>query len=56
MRTIDLAESSLRELNAELHRQTDGANEAQWEILNPRGGQAIATGIDAPISVSVRDQ
>jgi glutamate synthase domain-containing protein 3 len=54
MRTIDLAQSSLRELNAELHRQTDGANEAQWEILNPRGGHAIAAGIDAPISVNVR--
>jgi glutamate synthase domain-containing protein 3 len=54
MRTIDLAQSSLRELNQELHRQTDGANEADWEILNPRGGHAIAVGIDAPIQVDVR--
>jgi glutamate synthase domain-containing protein 3 len=54
MRTIDLAQSSLRELNQELHRQTDGANEAQWEILNPRGGHAIAVGIDAPIHVDVK--
>jgi methylamine---glutamate N-methyltransferase subunit B len=53
MRTIDLAQSSLRDLNEELHRQSDGANEAQWEILNPRGGHAIAVGIDAPIRVEV---
>jgi methylamine---glutamate N-methyltransferase subunit B len=53
MRTIDLAQSSLRDLNEELHRQSDGANEAQWEILNPRGGHAIAVGIDAPILVDV---
>ena len=54
MRTIDLAQSSLRDLNAELHRQTDGANEAQWQILNPRGGHAIAAGIDAPINVDIK--
>ena len=54
MRTIDLGQNSLRELNQELHRQTDGANEADWEILNPRGGHAIAVGIDAPIQVDVR--
>jgi len=54
MRTIDLAKSSLRELNEELHRQSDGVNEAQWEILNPRGGHAIGAGIDAPIHVDIK--
>ena len=54
MRTFDLAQSPLRELNEELHRQTDGSNQAHWEVLNPRGGHAIAVGIDAPISVDVR--
>ncbi|MEQ1715132.1 MAG: GXGXG domain-containing protein [Hyphomicrobium sp.] len=54
MRTIDLAATPLRELNSELHRQTDGANEAQWEILNPRGSHAVAVGIDAPISVAIK--
>ena len=54
MRTYDLAQSPLRELNEELHRQTDGSNQAQWEILNPRGGHAIAVGLDAPINVDVR--
>ena len=54
MRTFDLAQNPLRELNEELHRQTDGSNQAHWEVLNPRGGHAIAVGIDAPISVDVR--
>ena len=54
MRTIDLAKSSLRELNEDLHRQDSGANEASWEVLNPRGQHAIAVGVDAPISISVK--
>ncbi|AGK56698.1 glutamate synthase subunit alpha domain-containing protein [Hyphomicrobium denitrificans 1NES1] len=54
MRTIDLSKSSLRELNEDLHRQDSGANEASWEVLNPRGAHAIAVGVDAPISVDVK--
>jgi glutamate synthase domain-containing protein 3 len=54
MRTIDLAKSSLRELNEDLHRQDSGANEASWEILNPRGAHAVAVGVDAPISINVK--
>jgi len=54
MRTFDLAQSPLRELNEELHRQKDGSNEAHWEVINPRGGHAIAVGIDAPLNVDVR--
>lgn len=54
MRTIDLAVTPLRELNAELHRQSDGTNEAEWEVLNPRGQHAVAVGVDAPIKVAVR--
>jgi glutamate synthase domain-containing protein 3 len=54
MRTIDLGTTSLRELNADLHRQGSGANDTSWEILNPRGYHAVAVGIDAPITVDVR--
>jgi glutamate synthase domain-containing protein 3 len=54
MRTVDLATTPLRELNAELHRQAEGANETSFEVLNPRGGHAIAVGIDAPVDVQVR--
>ncbi len=54
MRTIDLAVTPLRELNAELHRQAEGTNETEWEILNPRGQHAVAVGVDAPLKVAVR--
>lgn len=54
MRQIDLAQTSLRELNQDLHRQTDGTNEPQWEIINPRGAHAVAVGVDAPISIDIR--
>ena len=54
IRTVDLATSALRELNQDLHRQTDGSNQAFWEILNPRGAHAVAVGVDAPISIDVK--
>lgn len=54
MRTIDLAETALRDLNNELHRQSHGANETAWEVLNPRGAHAVAVGVDAAIDINVR--
>ena len=53
MRKIDLAATSLRELNQDLHRQSDGTNEPQWEVLNPRGLHAVAVGVDAPITIDI---
>ena len=54
MRTIDLAKTPLRDLNQDLHRQTAGSNEGNWEILNPMGFHAVAVGVDAPISIDIR--
>jgi glutamate synthase domain-containing protein 3 len=54
MQTIDLAETSLRELNAALQAQAAETNQTAWEILNPRGAHAVAVGLDAPIEVTVR--
>ena len=54
MRTIDLSKSSVRELNQDLHRQGGGTNEDLWEVINPRGGHAIAVGVDAPVAIDVR--
>lgn len=54
MQTIDLAATPLRELNATLQAQTQATNQTAWEVLNPRGAHAIAVGLDAPISVTVR--
>lgn len=54
MPTIDLATSSLRELNRTLHACKDGSPETAFEVLNPRGQHAVAVGIDAPLSIDVR--
>ena len=54
MRTVDLAVTPLRELNANLHAVADGVSDTSWEVLNPRGMHAVAVGIDAPISVEIK--
>ena len=54
MRRIDLATTTLRELNSELHRQSEGTNETAWEILNSRGAHAIAVGVDAPVTIDIK--
>jgi len=53
MPTVDLAQTTLRELNAALHRLAPDTNETHWRILNPRGRHAIAVGIDAPVAVEI---
>jgi glutamate synthase domain-containing protein 3 len=51
--TVDLATSSLRELNGALHKLTPDTNETAWKVLNPEGRHAVAAGIDAPISIVI---
>jgi glutamate synthase domain-containing protein 3 len=51
--TVDLVATSLRELNAALHRLSADTNETHWRVLNPRGRHAVAAGIDAPIRVEI---
>ena len=53
MTTVDLANTSLRDLNAALHRLTLDTNETHWRVLNPRGRHSVAAGIDVPITVAV---
>jgi glutamate synthase domain-containing protein 3 len=54
MQSIDLATTTLRDLNAALQAQAASTNQTEWEILNPRGAHALAVGLDAPIEVTVR--
>lgn len=54
MPVIDLAVTPLRDLNAALHAIPAGANDINYEILNPRGSHAVAVGIDAPVTVDVK--
>jgi len=53
MPTVDLAETSLRELNAGLHKLRPDSNETDWTVLNPGGKHAIAVGLDAPVLVRI---
>jgi glutamate synthase domain-containing protein 3 len=50
---VDLAATSLRELNASLHALHGETNATLWHVLNPRGQHAIAVGVDAPVKVEV---
>jgi methylamine---glutamate N-methyltransferase subunit B len=49
-RVVDLAETGVRALNAELHAPTAAA----YEVRNPRGAHAIAAGLRHPVTVDVR--
>lgn len=53
MPEVDLARSSVRELNASLHRLASETNETHWRVLNPRGQHAVAVGIEQPVLVEV---
>ncbi len=54
MQVIDLAETPLREMNAALQGQAQQTNQTEWLIENPRGAHALAVGLDAPITVTVK--
>jgi methylamine---glutamate N-methyltransferase subunit B len=53
MQTVDLAKTSLRDLNAALHRLTAETNETVWRVRHPRGLHSIAVGLDAPVLVEI---
>ena len=54
MQQLDLAEKSLREINATLQATEETSNQTAWEITNPKGAHAIACGLDAEIEVHVK--
>ena len=54
MQTIDMDATSLREMNATLHAQSEMTNQTAWIVENPKGAHAIACGLDAPIDVTVK--
>lgn len=51
--SIDLAQKSVRDLNAALHALKEGSNASLWRVANPRGLHAIAAGVDAPVTVEI---
>ncbi|HXV57947.1 MAG TPA: hypothetical protein VD704_08765 [Gaiellaceae bacterium] len=51
---VDLAVTSLRELNQRLHDLAgDAAGPRRWRILNPNGEHAVACGLDAGLEVEI---
>jgi glutamate synthase domain-containing protein 3 len=54
-RVIDLANTSVRELNGALHalKQSDGDVDSEWTVRNPRGAHSIAVGINAAANVHI---
>lgn len=51
--TIDLAKSSVREINAKLQEIGPDANDTVFNILNPNGAHAIAAGLTQPLTVGI---
>ena len=54
MQSYDLQSDGLRGLNTALQAQSKQTDQAEWDVVNPRGAHAIAVGLDAPISVTVK--
>lgn len=53
MSEMDLAVTTVRDLNAALHRLGAATNETRWRISNPRGRHSVAVGVDAPVTIEV---
>jgi glutamate synthase domain-containing protein 3 len=50
---VDLAHTTLRELNARLHAHNGSNDGSTWRVLHPRGAHALAAGLDAPLAVEI---
>jgi glutamate synthase domain-containing protein 3 len=51
---VDLASTSLRELNGRLHAvAADDPEPRRWQVLNPNGAHAVACGLDAPLEIEI---
>jgi len=51
---VDLATTSLRELNQRLHDVAgDSPEPRRWRVVNPNGAHAVACGLNAPLEVEI---
>jgi glutamate synthase domain-containing protein 3 len=51
--TVDLAGTTVRELNRTLHALPEDTNERAWRVVNPRGAHAVAVGLNRPLEVVI---
>jgi glutamate synthase domain-containing protein 3 len=52
--TIDLAQSTVRELNHFLHHELPRGNIQRVEVLHPNGQHNLAVGVDWPVEIDIR--
>lgn len=53
MPVVDLAVTSRRDLNRQLHGLAQNSNETHWRVENPQGEHSLAVGLDAPVTVEI---
>ena len=53
MRTVDLASTSVRELNSTLQHLPRETNDTAWQVLNPKGAHAIAAGLTRQLEIGI---
>ena len=53
MPVVDLAVTTKRDLNAQLHQLSAQTNETHWRVENPQGQHSLAVGLDAPVTVEI---
>ena len=53
MKTFDLSNTPLREINQALHDSDQLAKEREWRVINPNGAHNIACGLSEPVSVDI---
>lgn len=54
MTTVDLATSTVRDLNHALHEQNSIITEKEWLVLNPKGNHNLAVGLNSNINVDIQ--
>ncbi|WP_067866871.1 GltB/FmdC/FwdC-like GXGXG domain-containing protein [Neptuniibacter marinus] len=54
MKTIDLQEHTVRDLNQALHDQAGECTIREWEVLEPKGQHNIACGLDQSLAVDIK--
>ncbi len=50
---VDLAKSTVRELNQALHDQHDEMSIEKWQVLNPKGHHNLAVGVDQKLKIDI---
>ena len=54
MPTVNLKETSRRDLNNQLHALKKNTNETHWAVLNPDGQHSLVVGVDAAVTVEIK--